>query len=185
MENIEELMKTVICDNYDYNFEKNVISRSVQSLHDGGKTQLVIAVEELGELSQAIINNMVKVTDRINLMEEITDVRICFVYLENIFDTTIEEIHVDYFNYDSREEFYTDAISFLLILQQQITKYLRGKIDGRVALILEKARLVTGFLSEICRIENISNNDIIKIRKLKIDRLNDIVLETEKGFGFN
>ena len=74
----------------EVNINKEIVSRSLDTYGNG--IQLVVCMEELSELSQAISKEIRGVGDRNNLVEEMADVIICLEILKQIFAVTNVEI---------------------------------------------------------------------------------------------
>ena len=72
------------------NINKEIVSKSLDTYGNG--IQLVVCMEELSELSQAISKEIRGVGDRSNLVEEMADVIICLEMLKQIFAVTNVEI---------------------------------------------------------------------------------------------
>ena len=72
------------------NINKEIVSRSLDTYGNG--MQLVVCMEELSELSQAISKEIRGIGDRSNLVEEMADVIICLEILKQIFAVTNVEI---------------------------------------------------------------------------------------------
>ena len=74
----------------EVNINKEIVSRSLDTYGNG--IQLVVCMEELSELTQAISKEIRGVGDRSNLVEEMADVIICLEILKQIFAVTNVEI---------------------------------------------------------------------------------------------
>ena len=74
----------------EVNINKEIVSRSLDTYGNG--IQLVVCMEELSELSQAISKEIRGIGDRSNLVEEMADVIICLEILKQIFAVTNVEI---------------------------------------------------------------------------------------------
>ena len=72
------------------NINTEIVSNSLDTYGNG--IQLVVCMEELSELSQAISKEIRGVGDRSNLVEEMADVIICLEILKQIFAVTNVEI---------------------------------------------------------------------------------------------
>lgn len=83
--------------NINKNWITNVLIESVNSnLSDGnprGHRNLIIVMEELAELSQAIAKELRDKGDNINLLEELADVQLGIYYVQEIFNITDENLH--------------------------------------------------------------------------------------------
>lgn len=83
--------------NINKNWITNVLIESVDSnLSDGnprGHRNLIIVMEELAELSQAIAKELRDKGDNINLLEELADVQLGIYYVQEIFNITDENLH--------------------------------------------------------------------------------------------
>lgn len=69
---------------------KEIVSRSLETYGNG--IQLVVCMEELPELTQAISKEIRGKDDRNNLVEEMADVIICLEILKQVFEITDEDI---------------------------------------------------------------------------------------------
>lgn len=69
---------------------KEIVARSLETYGNG--MQLVVCMEELSELTQAISKEMRGKDDRNNLVEEMADVIICLEILKQVFEITDEDI---------------------------------------------------------------------------------------------
>lgn len=69
---------------------KEIVARSLETYGNG--LQLVVCMEELSELSQAISKEIRGRGDRNNLVEEMADVLICLEILKQVFEITDEDI---------------------------------------------------------------------------------------------
>ena len=69
---------------------KEIVSRSLEAYGNG--IQLVVCMEELSELTQAISKEMRGKDNRRNLVEEMADVIICLEILKQVFEITDEDI---------------------------------------------------------------------------------------------
>ena len=72
------------------NVDKSIISECIK--HYGKEMQLIVCMEELSELSQAISKKIRSKGDRNNLVEEMADVIICLENLKQIFAVTNTDI---------------------------------------------------------------------------------------------
>ena len=72
------------------NVDKSIVSKSIK--HYGNGIQLVVCMEELSELTQAISKEIRGKDDRSNLVEEMADVLICIEILKQVFEITDEDI---------------------------------------------------------------------------------------------
>lgn len=83
--------------NMNKNWITNVLIESIDSnLSDGnprGYRNLIIVMEELAELSQAIAKELRDKGDNINLLEELADVQLGIYYIQEIFGITDEHLH--------------------------------------------------------------------------------------------
>lgn len=83
--------------NINKNWITNVLIESIDSnLSDGnprGHRNLIIVMEELAELSQAIAKELRDKGDNINLLEELADVQLGVYYVQEIFNITDENLH--------------------------------------------------------------------------------------------
>lgn len=69
---------------------KEIVARSLEAYGNG--IQLVVCMEELSELTQAISKEMRGKDNRRNLVEEMADVIICLEILKQVFEITDEDI---------------------------------------------------------------------------------------------
>lgn len=69
---------------------KEIVARSLERYGNG--MQLVVCMEELSELTQAISEEIRGRDDRNNLVEEMADVIICLEILKQVFEITDEDI---------------------------------------------------------------------------------------------
>ena len=69
---------------------KEIVARSLETYGNG--MQLVVCMEELSELTQAISKEIRGRGDRSNLVEEMADVIICLEILKQVFEITDEDI---------------------------------------------------------------------------------------------
>lgn len=69
---------------------KEIVARSLETYGNG--IQLVVCMEELSELTQAISKEIRGRGDRSNLVEEMADVIICLEILKQVFEITDEDI---------------------------------------------------------------------------------------------
>ena len=74
----------------EVNINKEIVSRSLDTYGNG--MQLVVCMEELSELTQAISKEIRGKDNRNNLVEEMADVIICLEILKQIFAVTNVEI---------------------------------------------------------------------------------------------
>ena len=83
--------------NMNKNWITNVLIESIDSnLSDGnprGHRNLIIVMEELAELSQAIAKELRDRGDNINLLEELADVQLGIYYVQEIFSITDEHLY--------------------------------------------------------------------------------------------
>ena len=70
---------------------KEIVSKSLKTYGNG--IQLVVCMEELSELTQAISKEIRGKEDRNNLVEEMADVIICLEILKQVFEITDEDIN--------------------------------------------------------------------------------------------
>ena len=81
----------------DMNWITKVLKDSVNSnLSDGnprGHRNLIIVMEELAELSQAIAKELRNKGDKVNLLEELGDVQLGIYYVQEICRISDEELH--------------------------------------------------------------------------------------------
>lgn len=140
----------------------------------GQTNQLLIAIEELTELSE-VLNNGIKNMETVNLidvMEEIADVHImlnqlCCMY--NL-DHHVESVTVDVMknaeiNFDIVKHY--NKHSNLII--KAITKDLRGK--GMDKTLLAGVITITMIINSITKILGISDEQLTEIKIAKIERL--------------
>ena len=176
MKDLDKLILTVDGENYNYKEEDRLVNKSIASLGDGGKNTIIITIEELSELTQAIINYMEdnNYETYLNLAEELTDVYICLRYVNFVFnlDTRVTMSKV-YKNGNI-----LNSVGNLARLSQALTKYLRNKTD--IYEIFDAYLMVKEELRYISNYYNIDNELIIKIRKLKTERLRKVLEEGEK-----
>ena len=131
---------------------------------------LLIGVEELSELLVALANFEYSLTDKLKLIEEIADVWICLDYVSMVTNVKYYKlIPVHQANMSV-----TSAKAYLLQLQQDITKYLRGK--GCTVQLEETASWVTNALCTIASYAWIKNSEICKAVNVKLERLTETEL---------
>lgn len=71
----------------DRKYYKDVIRRSIDSLQDQnprGHHNLIICMEELAELQQALSKELRGKGDAVNIVEEVADVLLCVGYIQEI-----------------------------------------------------------------------------------------------------
>ena len=69
---------------------KEIVAKSLETYGNG--IQLVVCMEELSELTQAISKEIRGNDDRNNLVEKMADVIICLEILKQVFEITDEDI---------------------------------------------------------------------------------------------
>ena len=69
---------------------KEIVARSLETYGNG--IQLVVCMEELSELTQAISKEIQGKDNRNNVIEEMADVLICLEILKQVFEITDEDI---------------------------------------------------------------------------------------------
>lgn len=74
----------------EVNINKEIVSRSLETYGNG--IQLLVCMEELSELTQAISKEIRGKNNRNNIIEEMADVIICLEILKQIFAVTNVEI---------------------------------------------------------------------------------------------
>lgn len=74
----------------EVNINKEIVSRSLNTYGNG--MQLVVCMEELSELTQAISKEIRGKDSRNNVIEEIADVLICIEIIKQVFEITDEDI---------------------------------------------------------------------------------------------
>lgn len=74
----------------DVNINKEIVSRSLEAYGNG--MQLVVCMEELSELTQAISKEIRGKDNRNNIIEGMADVLICIEILKQVFEITDEDI---------------------------------------------------------------------------------------------
>lgn len=173
MKNLEYLITTVDASAIDLKAEGELITRSLASLRDEGRNQIIITIEELSELTQAILAMYDKTSENIlNLTEEVADVELCLRYVAFVFEFDESRAHkVEVFDN------LRDVLNALAKLSQSLTKHLRDKTNRELTLSLYYK--VMDSLEFVISHFNINTDDIIKIRKLKDNRLRDILAEGE------
>lgn len=173
MKNLEYLITTVDASAIDLKAEGDLIRRSLASLRDEGKNQIIITIEELSELTQAILAMYNKTPENIlNLTEEVADVELCLRYVAFVFKFDESKVHnVEVFDN------LRDVLNALAKLSQSLTKHLRSKTDRDLTLSLYYK--VMDSLEFVISYFNINTDDVIKIRKLKDNKLRDILEEGE------
>ncbi len=87
--NKEKFMSALNRDerNMDRGYYKDVIRRSIDSLQDHnprGHHDLIICMEELAELQQALSKELRGKGDTVNILEEVADVLLCVGYIQEI-----------------------------------------------------------------------------------------------------
>ena len=135
-----------------------------------GTRNLIIVMEELAELQEQLALQSVGSGERLCLIEETADVYMAMDYVRmicNITELEIQEqiIPTDWFSIS------TYLIRILARLQQKLSKYLRGKIDGT-----ELAKEVSDVLVAVEMIKrqyHISDEEINKAVNVKLQRLEE------------
>lgn len=83
--------------NINKNWITNLVKESIDiNMFDGyprGHRYLIIVIEELAELSQAITKQLRGKGDNINLIEELADVQLGLYYIQDIFSISNESLH--------------------------------------------------------------------------------------------
>ena len=69
---------------------KEIVARSLETYGNG--IQLVVCMEELSELTQAISKEIRGKDNRSNVIEEMADVLICIEIIKQVFEITDEDI---------------------------------------------------------------------------------------------
>lgn len=160
------------------NTKKLAIYRhSFKTLNDSDKTvKLVIAMEELSELQQELIDAMVGNLNRMGILEEIADVTLVLDWIKMLCNLEDEEI-LDAISCRSGKFSNYKGITVLTIvknlaeLQQEISKVIREK-GRRMALIFRIAD-VSLSLDWLKTKSEFTDEEIDKALNVKIDRLYD------------
>ena len=76
----------------EVNINKEIVSRSLNTYGSG--MQLVVCMEELSELTQAISKEIRGKDSRNNVIEEMADVLICIEIIKQVFEITDEDIDI-------------------------------------------------------------------------------------------
>lgn len=71
--------------------DKSIVSKTIDTYGNG--LQLIICMEELSELTQAISKEMRGKGNRINTIEEVADVLICIEIIKQVFGITNKDIN--------------------------------------------------------------------------------------------
>ena len=111
MQNAKTELNPVYCE--------KVIRNSLQPIDDTlnqpGCKNLIIIMEELAELQQAISKSIRGKEDRTNLIEELGDVYLCIKYVQKIFDisneTLVKAINVKLDRQNEKNQAYLKPVS--------------------------------------------------------------------------
>ena len=173
MKDLDKLITTINTSDFNLEFELDVIARSVASLNDSGRHQLIICTEELSELTQALCNHLCDRNDQLNLEEEIADVLVCLSYVKYIMNISDEELYLRDITAESYDQGIVETINTLASFAQSITKHLRGK--GNKDIIKDNILSVISWLDWIYSNVGIDMSNVVKIRILKIRKLHSIL----------
>lgn len=137
-----------------------------------GNRNLIIVMEECGELIQELTNVQLGIGDRISLIEETADVEQGLDYVKIICVLSDDDIMYDKFA-DKRDEVMfnknINPIIALTTLQQQLSKYLRNKHKHDD--LCTAVRNVYRALENIRYIYSIDDKEINKAINVKLQRL--------------
>ena len=138
-----------------------------------GNRNLIIVMEECGELIQELISMQCGIGNRLSLIEETADVEQGLDYVKLICNISDDDIIYDA-SFD-REIVYskeTNPIIALSLLQQQISKYLRNKSDKYN--LIEAVINVYISLETIKYVYSIDKKEINKAMNVKLQRLVEV-----------
>lgn len=154
-----------------------IYKHSFKTLNDSDKTvKLVIAMEELSELQQELIDAMVGNLNRMGLLEEIADVTLVLDWIKMLCNLEDEEV-LDAISCRSGKFSNYKEITVLTIvknlaeLQQEISKVIREK--GRRMSLIFRIADVSLSLDWLKTKSEFTDEEINKALNVKIDRLYD------------
>ena len=151
-----------------------LIERSIKAL--GKDVHLVICLEEIAKLIEVIIKNTDNTMDidaYLHTAEEIADLEIASDMLRVIANIQLDE---DYEIPSKMER--DDFISYLVMAQQKISKYMRY---NEYEYAKEAYRCIDNVLYRIYVFYNIRSNDVDKIIDIKLDRFKKRTIEAEEA----
>ena len=144
-----------------------------------GNRNLIIVMEECSELIQELINVQLDMCDMMALIEETADVLAGLDYVKficQINDIDIKTIQTkiisDKEKNTTRLDINNNSIFSLANLQQQISKYLRGKNNKET--LTQAIAYVYNTIDNIKYAHRISENDLNKAINVKLQRLVEI-----------
>lgn len=144
-----------------------------------GNRNLIIVMEECSELIQELINVQLDMCDMMSLIEETADVLAGLDYVKficQINDIDIKTIQTkiisDKEKNTTRLDINNNSIFSLANLQQQISKYLRGKNNKET--LTQAVAYVYNTIDNIKYAHRISEKDLNKAINVKLQRLIEI-----------
>ena len=144
-----------------------------------GNRNLIIVMEECSELIQELINVQLDMCDMMSLIEETADVLAGLDYVKficQISDIDIKTIRTkiisDKEKNTTRLDVNNNSIFSLANLQQQISKYLRGKNNKET--LTQAVAYVYNTIDNIKYTHRISEKDLNKAINVKLQRLIEI-----------
>ena len=164
MDNLKELMKKDY-HKYTKRERKNGIRAAAEIL--GYDKYLVIAMEEMAELSEVITSNALTKVDYIHTAEEIADVMIAAEIIQCICDIPTKELKKP--NRIKKHVLIT-SVRNLSKAQQNISKYIRWHKNG-YSKAVEALNLINNTIPGLMSLFKIKKKDISKIMDIKAERL--------------
>lgn len=153
-------------------YETEKASIDSNPIHIGwGTRNLIIVIEECGELIQELTKIQNGGIDTIGLIEELSDVIMGIDYVKMICDISDSDIEYNPYTLTEIQRKATPINPMLALteLQQQLSKYLRGKCE-RQNLVDATTKVITTCQC-IMKIYNIAQANINKAMNVKLDRL--------------
>lgn len=139
-----------------------------------GNRNLIIVMEECSELTQELIKMNMGLGDRLSLIEETADTEQGLDYVKFLCNINSDDVKLPEFDFQKKENMIEADINPIIALgtlQQQISKYLRGK-PNKTALT-EAVKNVYIALDMVKYSYNIHESEINKAMNVKLQRLVD------------
>ena len=171
MENLrEKILKE--CKHYSRSETELLTERSIEAL--GKDVHLVICLEEIAELIEVIIvntDNTMDIDAYIHTAEEVADLEIISIMLRKV--ANIKDNDYEIPSEMKRDDF----IMYLVMAQQEISKYIRYKKQECAEIAY---RCMDNVLYRIYDFYHIRAKDVDKIMDIKFDRFEKRTIEAEE-----
>lgn len=173
MDNIKQMLKNAKNLKYTKKDKIRLIKKSLSQI--GAEEYIVIAMEEMAELNDVILENTMGKFDYIHTTEEIVDVLFCVDMLKIVFNIKEKDLKkIKKSDVKASKKVLLKSVQTLAKSQQVLSKTIRHrdrdnkKLQEKVIPVINNLNQMT---AELCHMYDIRNKDIKSIEDLKIWRL--------------